>query len=72
MTADKKKETPKTKKVWQKPDFVILDSNDVNAKNQADVREATGVPGASLGAPGFFSTPHHNVWNVGTKYQAIS
>ena len=38
---------PSVKKVWQKPNFVILDTNSVNGGNSAQYKEGAPVGGGN-------------------------
>ena len=59
---------PIQKKVWQKPEIIILDTDDsVNVKGHPSVKESTGF---QFG--GNFATPHGGASFTGTKNQAAS
>jgi len=59
---------PFPKKVWQKPEIIILDTDDsVNAKNHPNVKEGTGFPSNNH----FVSASGNNSF-IGTRLEAIS
>jgi len=61
------KPMPSVKKEWKNPELVLISQNTVaTAKTHVNVKEGTGTQSG-----GSFSTPHHFVWFIGTKYQAI-
>ena len=55
---DQKTQLPKQpKKVWQKPDFYLIDSGNINAKYLPHAREATGHVFVNAFGSKFWATP---------------
>ena len=50
------------KKAWQKPDFYLIDSDNVNAKHIINVNEATGHVKVLSQGTKIFATPNENNW----------